>query len=391
VCCFLGVDVVTLSCNCCVVKPLKCNPVFYFFIRHLRNYFYFNRQDRNGIILLVTAIVVSLAGHVVVDRLEIRSSNDFSAFEAALKNREEKAGLSRHEKSWFAFDPNEITEERLDSLDIPVRVKKNLLKYRAAGGRFDTPEVVMKIYGMTDSLFVLMKPFLSTDRKAETVTAANPEVPVLLSGTFDPNTTSATVLYRFGFNRFQASNLIRYRESGGYLSRPEELMKIYGVDSAFFQSVKSHIVIRERQDMPDKQQVESFDSPVELNSADSLQLVRLRGIGPVFAVRILKYRALLGGFHSPRQLMEVYGFPRETFMALREKICVDATRVKKIRINFADYSGLIRHPYIKKDLVEDILDYREGNGPFDSGDQLLEAGLTDSATFVLLAPYLTCR
>lgn len=365
--------------------------VFHSFISKLRNYLYFNRQDRNGIVLLVTAIVVSLAGHVVVDRLETGSFNDFSAFETALEEWEEKSVRSRKAKTWFAFDPNEITKDRLDSLDIPCRVKENLLRYRAAGGRFDTPEGVRKIYGMNDSLFGLMKPFLQTVRKTKTDTAGKPGVVLRPSGTFDPNTADDTMLYRYGFNRFQVTNLIRYRESGGYLTRPEDLLKIYGVDSAFFQSVKSHIAIRNRRDLPDNQQEESFHSPLELNGADSLQLVRLRGIGPVFAARILKYRALLGGFHSPRQLLEVYGFPRETYLSLREKICADTTQVKRIRINFEDYAGLIRHPYIKKDLVDKILEYREEYGPFDYRNQLLETGLADSATFVMLAPYLTCR
>jgi competence protein ComEA len=58
-------------------------------------------------------------------------------------------------------------------------------------------------------------------------------------------------------------------------------------------------------------------TPVELNSADSTDLVELYGIGPVFANRILKYRDLLGGFYSVNQLLEVIISRRKLFEKLK--------------------------------------------------------------------------
>ena len=130
---------------------------------------------------------------------------------------------------------------------------------------------------------------------------------------------------------------------------------------------------------------------IELNSADSLQLISLKGVGSVFASRILKYRELLGGYYSATQLLEVYGFPEETFFSIKENVFTDTMKVEKIRINFVDFSELLRHPYLKKMHVEAILNYRQKNGPFISNDQVLKAGLIDTTTFVTLLPYLTCR
>ena len=50
---------------------------------------------------------------------------------------------------------------------------------------------------------------------------------------------------------------------------------------------------------------------VELNSADSVTLQLLHGIGPAYARRIVNYRDRLGGFVSTTQLLEVYGFGPE--------------------------------------------------------------------------------
>src|SRR5665647_1059817 len=46
---------------------------------------------------------------------------------------------------------------------------------------------------------------------------------------------------------------------------------------------------------------------LDLNSADSLHLLEIPGIGPVFASRIIRYRTLLGGYYAVDQLREVYG------------------------------------------------------------------------------------
>jgi hypothetical protein len=41
-------------------------------------------------------------------------------------------------KHFSAFDPNTITPEMLDSLDLPENIKRNILNYRKAGGKFFT-------------------------------------------------------------------------------------------------------------------------------------------------------------------------------------------------------------------------------------------------------------
>ena len=44
---------------------------------------------------------------------------------------------------------------------------------------------------------------------------------------------------------------------------------------------------------------------VELNTADSAMLDAVRGIGPYYAKKILRYRELLGGYYSVEQLKEI--------------------------------------------------------------------------------------
>ena len=66
-------------------------------------------------------------------------------------------------------------------------------------------------------------------------------------------------------------------------------------------------------------QVEKFRHYVslDLNTVDSLTLLRVPGIGPSFAHRILSLRQRLGGYYTVLQLQEVYGMNEEKFLELR--------------------------------------------------------------------------
>ena len=109
---------------------------------------------------------------------------------------------------------------------------------------------------------------------------------------------------------------------------------------------------------------------VEINTADSAQLVGLSGIGPVFANRILKYRGLLGGFYSKEQLMEIYGMDSTRYDKIKEYITNDKSHLHKIDINEAEFKTLLRHPYLDYETVKQIVNYRQNKGPIPHPDTL---------------------
>jgi DNA uptake protein ComE-like DNA-binding protein len=361
------------------------------FRQKFKEYFYFLKKDRNGILVLVVLILLAIAGHFVVDRIEVPPDvaidEVIEAYEAWEKGRtQENLPLP-----FVYFNPNTISAESFDSIPIPQFIKRNIISYRSAGGSFSNPADIRKIYGMTDSIFKLIEPWLvfaPREVKMKRNSAANevrkPE------GNFDPNTADADELYRFGFNNYQVSNIVKYRERGGSFKKPEDVLKIYGVDSAIFLIIQDYIQIEEFTAGSEHGSL-STETRIDLNEADSLDLVQLNGIGPVFASRIIKYRNLLGGYYTIDQLREVYGFPEKTFLDLRECFETDTLKVKKLRINFAEYSDLLRHPYLKKEQVKAILDFRTKNGPYHTEEQLLSCGLIDSVTYRSMKPYLTCR
>ena len=84
-------------------------------------------------------------------------------------------------------------------------------------------------------------------------------------------------------------------------------------------------------------------SQIDLNSSDSSELVKLPGIGPVFAAKIMRYRDNLGGFSDVSQLMEIAGLPDSL---MEWFVVTDTVPVRKLLVNTATLAELRRHPYI---------------------------------------------
>ncbi len=114
-------------------------------------------------------------------------------------------------------------------------------------------------------------------------------------------------------------------------------------EGAIVPLVKENGYTREKQTVPRVKK-----SVTEINSCDSASFEALPGIGPVLSARIVKYRKLIGGFVSVDQLREVYGLPEETFNLVSSGLTVDTLAIKKIKVNKAEFSELIRHPYFQR-------------------------------------------
>lgn len=127
---------------------------------------------------------------------------------------------------------------------------------------------------------------------------------------------------------------------------------------------------------------------VELNTADTLTLQLLYGIGPVLASRIVTYRDRLGGFTSVEQLAEVYGIQPELVQRLRPNLTVDTTQVHRIPINQASLKQLLRHPYIEYYQARDIIALRNKGILIHSDTDLLAIPSISDSALVRLLPYI---
>ena len=127
--------------------------------------------------------------------------------------------------------------------------------------------------------------------------------------------------------------------------------------------------------------------PIDINRADSAQLLPLPGIGPVFASRLIKYRNLLGGYASVDQLNEVYGISQETVDGIANRIFIDTTAVNMLDLNSATFRELLRHPYLEYEDVKAIVNYRDFAGTIQSFRELQENYILPDSLMNRVEPY----
>ena len=240
-----------------------------------------------------------------------------------------------------------------------------------------------------------------------------PEAPLVIKPkhfAFDPNTVSVEELKILGVPGFLAGRVENYRSKGGYFSSKQDLLKIYDFPDSLFRMLEPYIRIPEKKvpakttasrksnqnsskkndtisKLSDKltEEVLLFD----LNHADTSQLKRLKGIGTVYAQRIVAYRKLLGGFHSFDQLTEVYGMTDKRLNQLTPHLIISDTIVlRKVAINLATFKELLAHPYINYEQTKEILNLKSKQGKFRKPKDLFRLTLMDSSAIKKLLPYI---
>lgn len=126
----------------------------------------------------------------------------------------------------------------------------------------------------------------------------------------------------------------------------------------------------------------------DLNEADTTDLQQLRGIGPVFARRIVRYRERLGGFVDKEQLMEVYGMTDTLYNLISPFLTLEHPAPRRLNVNTATLDELKRHAYLDYYKARAIVRFREQSGPFRKENDLLMVSQIDQETLDKLRPYI---
>lgn len=211
---------------------------------------------------------------------------------------------------------------------------------------------------------------------------------------FDPNTSSTEELCQLGFSPRIASRIVNYRNSGGVFHQKNDLLRVYGMDTLRYETLYNYIQLPEK---PEKQALKYTEtvkaliiaSEFDINEADSTNLIAVKGIGPVLAQRIIKYRNRLGGFYNTMQLYEIFGLDSAAVVELMKVSHVDSFPIKKININKADEKELSLHPYISKSMAKNIVAYRFQHGVFVSVEDIRNIRTLNNEVIGKLLPYLS--
>ncbi len=242
-----------------------------------------------------------------------------------------------------------------------------------------------KLYSVNDLQFSYLQPYISIKNTRTSSNWTNSSKPELTPFEFNPNTVTLDELLKMNLNKKVATTLIKYRNSGAHFYKSEDVRKIYGISEDIFADLKPFMKFDKKNDKIETALVAKI---IEINSAAETDFAQLKGIGATLSSRIVKFRKLLGGFHSIQQINDVYGFNKEIFPEIKSKIKVDKSLISKININFASINDLKKHPYIDYKTAKKIVEYRSKNGSFNSVNILITNKVLQAEIFNKIKHYL---
>jgi competence protein ComEA len=212
---------------------------------------------------------------------------------------------------------------------------------------------------------------------------------------FNPNGLPVDDWVRLGLSPAQARSVKNFETKGGKFQTKEDVKKLFVISAERYNELEPFIVLPEKpnKELSQNPKPETRNTPtpsiIELNTADSLQLITVNGIGPVFAHRILSYRDRLGGFYSKDQLMEVFGIDAEKFAGVKDLVKADSSYIRKTNINIANVSDLRKLPYLSPNTAAALVNYRKSHGNYKSVAGIRSCALITDDLYRKLAPYLT--
>lgn len=239
----------------------------------------------------------------------------------------------------FAFDPNTADSLTLLQLGLRPWQIKNMMKYRAKGGRYKQADDFRKLYGMTDSAFAALKPYIRID-------------------------STAWVARRDSLRqlRFERDSLRHVADS------------IWR--DSIYTARRFHV---------------KKDTIVELNSADTTDLLYIWGIGSYVAKTIVWYRQDLGGYTSPEQIREIPALKGlgVQFDTIIPHLTAERDSVARLRVNYIGVERLQRHPYLSFTQAKAIYELRRNKFYLKSIDDLRGLNCLTDEDIRRIEPYLS--
>lgn len=335
--------------------------------------------ERKGFVALATVLIILICIRVALIFISEPSLAQLKNFENQIAAYEEAHMNSVLVKR--AFNPNQASDSLIKSFVISKYTAESWIKHLERGKTFQQKEDLLRLYGMDTFWFEVNK---------DSIILADAELPISQKNNalfyFDPNHVTISQMQDLGLTEALAQRIKNYRQKGGSFKTPEDLQKIYGFPEDLYARLKPYINIAQAPSN-ETQKTNAF-VPVEINSADSLALLTVKGIGPAFAKRIIQYRTRLGGFYSMNQLMEVYGITDEKLENIKPSLTLDASTITRLDANKATFKELLAHPYLNYDQVKVLVNYREKVGSIKAVGDLLQLEHFSENDTERLAAYL---
>lgn len=357
-----------------------------------REYFTLHRKEQRGFIALAILLLAVIALPGIYNYFFPPKFPDINISYLQAPPESDSLDNKTSETNLFVFDPNKSSAMDFEDLGIDQEIVERILLFREKGGRFYQRDDFLLIYGISKTDYLRLRKYIRIERKMNSgIIKGKTNVIIDIN-----KSTQEEWMELWGIGPSISARIIKYRNAIGGFDSINQLKTIYGIDSVLFHSLKPQLVYSENPFSPPKVQDSLLETSkislriaININTADSGELTKLSGIGPVLAVRIIKYRNLLGGFYHTGQLEEVFGIDSTTIKGFKKTIEADSNFILKLNINRLSAFELSRHPYISRTLADQLIKLRLKKGKLTDLGSLKEIYFLNREQYAKIRHYIS--
>ncbi len=192
-----------------------------------------NKSDLKKIYGVDATLFNKLSPYITISpkRIERPTSNK-------LNNQEKKSFVLR------VFDPNKVTYEELQTMGLPKYFAQNLTNYVAKGGIIRRTEELKKIYGLSDTLYSQLIPYIQIDQDTFTNELINNVKIEDSLYTLNINSANIEELIKLkGIGPKRAELITKYRNNLGGFYDINQLKEVWSIDQEVFDQFSGMIYV----------------------------------------------------------------------------------------------------------------------------------------------------
>lgn len=275
-----------------------------------KKYFHFNKEQRIGFVVLVSAIIIFQLFYFFTD---------FSATGVVSNQEEQWVSLQKEVDSLkrvakdsvgkvYPFNPNFITDYKAYKLGMKTEEIDRLLVFRKANQYVNSAKEFQDVTKISDSLLGAMSPYFKfpdwiKNRKEFSVNKKpdfkrweeKPKTVVL-----DINeATKEDLIKIYGIGDALSERILKQKEIlGGFVSM-EQMQDIWGLSSEVVHELNQNFKIENIQTV----------HKIDINNLSLKELAKFPYFRYPLAKEIITYRSMNGGIKSSEDLTKIKGFP----------------------------------------------------------------------------------
>lgn len=212
---------------------------------------------------------------------------------------------------YFKFDPNKISKEEWKKLGFKDWQIKTIFNYKAKGGSWKSKTDVQKIYGLSETDYSKLEPYILLPEKAEKkkYTASKKDYSIKV----DINTADSKELTNLKgiYSEKYATIIIKHRDKIGGFKSKEQLKDVWNMSVETYNGLIKQVIIGKYE--PKK---------INLNTSSAQQLQSHPYIDWKTANAIYKYRIANGDYKEVEEVRKIHLISKKTYLKIAPYLIV---------------------------------------------------------------------